>query len=59
MCSETNLRRQFYFQLPRQILSLELCVLSDIGGDHSLDLLGFQQETKAKVIHTEENNNNT
>lgn len=53
MWSETNLRRQFHFQLPRQILPLELCVLADVRGDHPLDLLGLKQQTQAEVVHAE------
>lgn len=55
MCSETNLWRQFHFQLARQILPLELCVLADVWGDHPFDLFGLQQQTQAEVIHAERN----
>lgn len=54
MWYETNLWCQFHFQLSRQILSLELCILTDIRRDHPLDLLGLEQQTQAKVVHTEE-----
>lgn len=53
MWSETNLRRQLHFQLPRQILPLELLVLADVRRDHPLDLLGLKQQTQAEVVHAE------
>ncbi|TNN39766.1 hypothetical protein EYF80_050075 [Liparis tanakae] len=48
-CFLTDLWRQFHFQLPRQILSLKLCVLPDVRRDHPLDLLGLQQQAQAKI----------
>lgn len=48
-----HLRRQFHFQLPGQVLPLELCILSNIGRDHPLYLLSLEQQAESEVIHSE------
>lgn len=50
--SLTHLWCQLHFQLPGQVLPLELCVLSNVRGDHSLYLLSLEQQAETKVIHS-------
>lgn len=48
-----HLRRQFHFQLPGQVLPLELCILSNVGRDHPLYLLSLEQQAESEVVHSE------
>jgi hypothetical protein len=46
---ECSLRRQFDLELARQVLTLELSVLTHVGRDHTLDLLRLQEDTETPL----------
>jgi hypothetical protein len=47
---QRTLRREFEFELTREVLPLKQGVLADITRDHALDLTRLQQDAESKVL---------